>query len=67
MEVGDLVCLSARGEKLSWFRDCRGKLGIIIKEHETWVNGNYKHCFWVQFINGPAMIKAYRSDIKYAK
>jgi len=67
MKVGDLVRLSVQGEKLSWYQDCLGKLGLIIDEYDTWTGKEYKHCFWINFINGPQKIKAYRSDLKYAK
>jgi len=67
MKVGDLVRLSAHGERLSWYQDCRGKLGLIIRECDMWTGKEYKHCFWVNFINGPQTIKAYRSDLKHAK
>jgi len=64
MKVGDLVTLSARGEKSKWLSALRDEVGIVLDSVYTTFNSTRTHN--VSFTNG-ITIRLARNEIKYAK
>lgn len=64
MKIGDLVCISAYGRKMTMFYIVRKHLGIIIDSRVGPDSGREE--FLVHFMNGDRYF-VYRKEIKYAK
>ncbi len=63
MKVGDLVELSAHGQRLKWLTICRGKVGLVIGQR-----GKPPWDYWVVKFNGMKRVEwVPRSALRFVK